>query len=101
MDILILAAGSVLAIVLDYIPGLSSHYDKLGNVEKRLVMGILLAVVSVGYYVAGCYGMADLVECSKDGAVTIFGYFVQAIMANQTVHGLFKPVKKKPTTDNL
>lgn len=91
-------AGAILSLLMNYIPGLKTMFDKLTSDQQRLVMAGLLAVAAVGTAIWSCTDPANggLSVCLGDtnwrGVVQAF---VFALIANQSVDR----ISPKPRTE--
>lgn len=87
-------AGSLLSLGLEYIPGIAPRYAALDEVQKRLVMLVLIIASAAGLFGASCGDFLVYVECSSDGILELLGMIGIAIAANQGTHGLTKKRSK-------
>lgn len=91
-EFLVLTFGVVLSLIVSYVPGLNTAYEKLDGNAKRLVM--LVGVVVIGAAVVGlnCAGVSftgvPAVECSQAGALLVVEAIVKAAIANQAAYAL-------------
>jgi hypothetical protein len=96
-------AGAALSLLFSYAPGFADWFARLGQsigpdgemvsdggTQKRLVMLALLALVTLGVYVAACFDLGGPAVCSKPGAIELAGALVMAIAANQGTYSLTK-----------
>lgn len=80
-------AGSLLALLFGYAPGLRAWYEALEPTRKALVMLALLLVAAVVLYVAACYTPWDVgVTCGEGGAWQLAQLFIAAAVANQATY---------------
>lgn len=89
-------AGTVLSLVLAYIPGLKDVYDKLASPQKALTMALLLLVSAAGAVAWSCRA-ADVgfASCLAANWENYLWAFVAALVANQGVYNLLvRRVKK-------
>lgn len=78
-------AGSVSSLVFSYFPGVKSWFDGLSSDKKALVNLLVLALVSVGAYIANCYGIYELgLACDNDGLVDLVKLFFATLVGSQT-----------------
>lgn len=81
-------AGIVTSLAFEYVPGLQTWYNELGDKYQRLVMlGVLLLVPSVALAFT-CLGWADYFACSEVGVKEALKLYVEAVFANQAVYAL-------------
>ena len=64
--------GTVLSLLLTYVPGLNGRYAALPEDVKKAFMGVGLLVVSFGVFGLACAPVLGIVqvECSASGAVS-------------------------------
>lgn len=74
-------AGIILALAIQYIPGLSTWFDTQGPTTKRGLMLAALFVAAVGVTVWQCRGDG---ACYADNWETVLVAFVTALLANQS-----------------
>jgi len=83
-------AAVALSLAFSYIPGLSPWYERLGGIEKRLLMLCMLIAVAVGAFGLACTGWAaefDLgLSCDQPGAIALLQSLVLALAANQSTY---------------
>ena len=80
-------AGSLLALLFGYAPGLRAWYEALEPTRKALVMLGLLAVASLLLYLAACYTPWPVgVTCDEPGAWQLAQLFIAALVANQATY---------------
>jgi hypothetical protein len=98
-------AGSLLALLFAYLPGLSGWYQRLedqplvlkpldrsagGGTRKRLVMLACLAVTAATSFGLACSGWGTYfglsLSCSQGGAAELLRAFILALIANQSTH---------------
>jgi hypothetical protein len=96
-EFLSILAGSLLALLFAYLPGLSDWYEGLGNgqpadsgTRKRLVMLACLALTACASYGLACSGWGHYfglsLSCSQAGAAELLRAFLLALAANQSTH---------------
>ena len=83
-------AGAFLAILFEYLPGLSGWYDPLSPQQKRLFMLGLMSVVTAVAFGLSCAGLFAVFACTWLGAWDALLALVAAVAANQGVHLLTK-----------
>src|SRR5690554_6770995 len=92
-------AGIVLAIALSYTPKLKTWFEGLDGESKRLVVGVLIVLIAVGSYWAGCQGIVlevlEPVQCSQAGLQTMVDNVIWALLSSQATYQLLP--KKKMT----
>ena len=88
-------AGTLLALLFGYAPGLRGWYEALEPTRKALVMLVLLALAARLLYLAGCYTPWQVgVTCDEAGIWTLAQLFIAAAVANQAAYLLtFKPTR--------
>ena len=88
-------AGIILSLALAYIPKVSDWYNAKTGAEKAQIMGLLLVVSALGVFGLGCANLYVLVPCTVEGAKTLVGVLVAALVANQGTFLLaVRPFKK-------
>ena len=93
---LMIIAGVVLSLLLAYIPPLQARYNNLNSPAKAGIMVLVMAVVAIGGYVAGCYTPWAIVECSEAGIWQLIEMFVLGVIVNQTTYQVaVRPGKAK------
>jgi hypothetical protein len=110
VEMLSILAGSLLALLFAYLPGLSGWYQRLedqplvlkplvlkpldrsagGGTRKRLVMLACLAVTAATSFGLACSGWGTYfglsLSCSQGGAAELLRAFILALIANQSTH---------------
>lgn len=66
-EILGALAGSVLSLIVSYVPGVEAWFNKLPRNYKQGVMGILIILVAAFVFGMSCSGFANYFTCDKDG----------------------------------
>jgi len=90
-EIIVGVSAGLLAVLFEYVPGLSPWYDKLSAEYKRLLMLGLLVVVALGVFGLDCGGLLDTsVSCDSAGALQLLWIIGVAIGINQGVHLISK-----------
>ena len=85
-------AAAFLAIICDWIPGLKTWYDKLGNGQKRGLMAGLLVIVTGAVFGLSCAGWLQTGWlCSGTGIQDAVFLLILAVAINQGIHSLTKP----------
>jgi len=83
-------AGIIISLVLTYVPKVKTWYNGLTGDEKRLVLLVILAIVSVGIFGLSCAGWGEdigiVVECSAQGAFGLLKIFFEAVIASQVTY---------------
>jgi hypothetical protein len=77
-------SGVVLSLIFSYVPGLKSKFDALDPTQKRVVMLVLLAVVSIAIWLSSCNGWFVYAVCDQAGLKELITIFVLAMVANQS-----------------
>lgn len=101
MDASVLAgiAGLVLSLALSYLPMFGTWFNAQDSTTKVQINGGLLVVVAAAIFGLSCAGLAAQlnlqITCDQAGAITLFGYLLTALIANQTGYIAFvKPFKR-------
>ena len=89
-EVLVGFAAGLLAVLFEYVPGLSPWYDKRTPEQKRLIMLGLLVLVCLAVFGLGCAGYLDTVSCDQAGAMQLVWMLLVAIGVNQGVHRIGK-----------
>lgn len=88
-DFLSLVAGTIISLVLSYIPGLKAWYEKLSGDWKRFILLVCLALASAGVFALGCAGfITTSLTCDKMGVWAMIQYFILAAIASQGTYSL-------------
>lgn len=89
-EVLVGLAGVVLAILFEYVPGLTDWYNQLKNNYQRLLMLGMLVVVAGVVFGLNCEGWfagkIPVVECSQEGIEELIWLVVVAVASNQGTH---------------
>jgi len=99
-ELLSILAGSLLALLFAYTPGLADWYQQLGSgkdgqpsdggTRKRLVMLVCLAMTALASFGLACSGWGHWfgleLTCSQAGVAEMLKSFVLALAANQSTH---------------
>lgn len=99
-EMLSILAGSLLALLFAYTPGLADWYGQLGagsegqpedgGTRKRLVMLACLALTASAIFGLACTGWGQAfgltLSCTDAGAAELIKAFVLALAANQSTH---------------
>lgn len=85
-DTIAAVAGVLLSLGMSYIPGLSTWYDALDTIRKRLVMAGLMLVVAVAVVALSCAQVYTWVTCDQAGVVGVVEAFLAALVANQAAY---------------
>ncbi len=101
-------AGVLLALLLSYFPKFGSWFNGQPSETKVMINGGLLTAIALGIFGIGCAGLAGdfglAVTCDKAGAITLLGYLLAALIANQTAYIAFVrpfPRNNPPTPLNV
>ena len=95
-DTISLIGGTLLSLVLEYVPGLKNLYGKYDKTQKRAMMALLLFVVMFAAYGLSCAGWLEglwpglAVTCDQAGWQVLIRSYILALVANQGTHGLYK-----------
>ena len=80
-------AGTLLALLFGYAPGLRTWYEALEPTRKALVMAGLLVASSAGLYGAACWTPWPVgVTCDDAGFWQLAQLFMAALVANQATY---------------
>lgn len=92
---LIMIAGAVLSLAFSYIPGLNTAYAKLADEVKQLIMLGVLAAVVAGLYLLMCAGVIAVTNltCDTGSIWKLIGYFLLAVIANQSANSITPAAK--------
>lgn len=83
------AAGAIIAILIDIIPGVNEWFAALDPTKKRGVMAILMLIVAAVVYALSCAGLLAQVDpnltltCDSSGLLLLIQSFLLALGANQ------------------
>jgi len=83
-------AGIILSLIFEFVPGFEKWYGGLDQQYKRLFMVGALFVVVGGAFGLSCAGLLAAFPCTGAGAWLAVQAFIAALVANQTVHLVFK-----------
>ena len=86
-------AGAALSLLLAYIPGLNTQFDKLSTDGKRSVMGLLIILAALGSLVYQCGGFQD--ACLRANWLDAGGNLFMALTANQGAYKLLVEGRRK------
>ncbi len=85
-------AAILLSLAFSYLPGLSTAYQGLSSIHKRLVMLALLVLTAVGAFAIACAGFAAQlglgVTCDWPGATGLLRSLIAALVANQSAYAI-------------
>lgn len=107
IETLAMVAGVILSLLVE-IPVVKARYDKLGNVGKRAVMGLLLVAAGGALYGLTCAGMLAVVfpnialACDQAGVALLVRAVLFALVSNQSTYGLLfrgKPQEVPPSRE--
>lgn len=87
-------AGSIVSLTWSYFPSVKNWYDQKTKDWKSIINITTLALVALGVFGLSCAGVSGLVECSKDGLISLGKSFALALMGNQTTYGATKRLFK-------
>ncbi len=80
-------AGTLLARLFWYAPGLRDWYEALDGVRKAQVMAGLLLLAAGGLYAAACYTPLSVgVTCGEPGLWQLLEMLMAALVANQATY---------------
>lgn len=85
-------AAILLSLAFSYLPGLSTAYQALAPVHKRLVMLGMLILTAAGAFAISCAGFAVqvglAVTCDWPGASGLLRALIAALVANQSAYAI-------------
>lgn len=94
-------AGAILSLLVSYVPGLNTAYDKLNPTAKRLVMAALVAVAAIVSAAWSCSSpeSKETIRACLAGASwrTYVQSVIAALVANQAMHRISPGDVVKPT----
>lgn len=83
-------AGIVMSLVFEYLPVVSTWYNKLLNNYQKLIMLGVMAVIVASIYAFNCLGWftgyIPVVSCSSSGREAAVLAFIAAMIANQATY---------------
>lgn len=85
-EILSMAAGIIVSVVLSYIPGLRPKWALLDPDYKRLILLIILALLSLGIVLLSCYGVIPFIVCDKGGLIKFLTIFGASVISSQAAY---------------
>lgn len=95
-ELLVLIAAAFLSLLFSYVPWVARWYYKNSPDIQRLIMLGALVIVTVGAFLLGCYGFLKMdLPCTQNGVITLIGYFIMALMSNQSVDRISPKVGAK------
>lgn len=83
-------AGIILSLVFEFVPGFEKWYGGLDAQFKRLFMVAALFLVVAGAFGLSCAGLLAWFPCTGAGVWSAVQAFIAALVANQSVHLVFK-----------
>lgn len=89
-ELLLLGWGVLQSLILEYIPGVSTWYNKHDKQWKRFIQAIGLALASVLVVVLACTDVLGGIACDRGGIVVVVTVFILGLMSNQSTHLVFK-----------
>jgi ribose/xylose/arabinose/galactoside ABC-type transport system permease subunit len=98
VEMVIAAAGVILAVLFAYVPKLNDWYYKQGAIAKRGIMAVVCLVVLSAIYFGACYGLISGIACGKATIYDFVYKFVLIIIANQSAYSILpeSQAKSKP-----
>lgn len=93
-DILI-AAGAVLAVVLERAPRIKDWMDRLPSKQKQILVVAILFVLSMGVYGLSCFTQLSALGCPDGTFLSFVVDLVLGLAASQGVHLLTKRPNKE------
>jgi Na+/H+ antiporter NhaD/arsenite permease-like protein len=103
--LLIAAAGVLLSVLFEYIPGLSDWYNAKEDSLQRLIMIGCLVVVSGGLYGLSCAGYLQFIapslslSCDQQGLIGLLVAFFSALIANQSTFAILPKVNRESDSE--
>lgn len=94
-DTISMIAGGALSLIFSYVPGIATWYNKLEADYKRLVMGVVLGMVTLGLVLINCVDKLGYWTCTQATVVEWLKLFLAALMANQGIDRISPKVGEK------
>lgn len=85
-ELISLVAGAAWSLIASYLPGARAWFEGLTPDQKRGVMAVLMAVTSIGVYIADCYAVVVSGACGSPWSLV--GMFFLALIANQSTYSI-------------
>lgn len=95
MEQITLILGVVLNLLLEYLPGLADWFAKMPANQKRLVAGVVSALLGLLLWAFGCEPLG--LNCTTTGLPDIIGAIAAVVLTaigSQALHPLTKRTKK-------
>lgn len=84
------AAGVILSVLFEYVPGFHQWYNGLAEETKKLIMLGVVTLVAAGVFGLSCANSPLVagvgVTCDRDGGWALVAAWIAAITANQSAH---------------
>lgn len=93
-ELIPLVAGTIITLVLAYVPRVKSWWEGLNGEQKRLSLAVLYLSTAVGMYVPSCLAWYPVIECSTESIPDVIGAFILALIASQSAYTAL-PTRKK------
>lgn len=102
-ELIVAAAGLILAIIFDFVPGAKAWFDTKSVEMKRLINAGILLVVVLGVFGFNCLGWAGglgipAIGCDEPGALFAVQLFVTAVFFNYGTHAIARGVTESVST---
>jgi len=82
--------GTLLSLLMSYVPGFATWYNPLSSQAKRLVMLGLLAAIAAAAAGIACAGFGSAIgltlTCDETGLYTLITSFLAALATNQATY---------------
>lgn len=83
--------SSILAIILEYVPGVAPRFKQLTSWQKRVIVGALCLFVAVAIYYGSCSSAAAAAaDCSTNDMLNYIVALVLSVAGNQATHQVTK-----------
>ena len=76
-------AGVVISLLAEFVPGLSTWYNKLTDTWQRLTMLAVVVVVAAAIFGLSCGSVVTYVTCDKAGIISLLTAIGTALVTNQ------------------
>ncbi len=82
----------VISMLLEWFPALKVRWDKLSEGQKRGIMGVMVAVVTVVVVLGNCYWWGEV--CPEKWTATLLEIFIAFLVAAGVQQGVHRLAKK-------